>query len=58
MFSDSQLSRNLNISTRPEGQPMATVDADIAEADDRYSEGNHNKFSEPRIIHMLLEFKP
>ena len=48
---------NLNISTRPDEQPMAIIDVDIAEVNDRYSEGSHNKFSEPRMIQMLLELK-
>ena len=47
-----------NISTRPDEQPMIIVDAVTAETNGRYSEGSHNKFSESRVIHVLLELKP
>ena len=48
----------MNISTRPDEQPIAAADAVMAEIDDRYSEGIHKSFSESRMIHILLELKP
>ena len=48
----------LNIKTRPDAQPMATVDAVVAEHDGRYSEGSQSKFSELHMIHVRLELTP
>ena len=48
----------LNIKTRPDAQPIATVDAVTAvddvkpEGDGRYSEGSQSKFSELHVIHV------
>lgn len=48
----------LNIKTRPDTQPMATVDAVTAEYNGRYSRGNQNKFSELHVIHLPSELTP
>ena len=40
----------LNINTRPDTQPMATVDAVTAKHDCRYFEGSQSKFSESHAI--------
>ena len=48
----------LNIKTRPDAQPMATVDAVTAEHDGRYSEGSQSKFSELHMTHVPSELTP
>ena len=47
----------LNIKTRPDAQPMATVDAVTIDVDGRYSEGSQSKFSELYVIHIPSELK-
>ena len=49
---------NLNINTRPDSEPMETVDSATAEHDGRYSEGSHSKFSELHVIHVRSKFMP
>jgi hypothetical protein len=57
---ESQLlsTSKLHIHTLPDPTPMATVFADTAEHDGRYSDGNHTTFLELYVIHAPLELNP
>ena len=48
----------LHIHTFPDPEPIATVLADTAEHDGRYSEGSHKMFSELNVIQALSELRP